>query len=74
EAARRLSADQVARINTSLPEYEPLVPAATQIVTGNTVRKAQAQQDADAFARGVARLSGEIIGFPEKSNEKGNQA
>lgn len=73
EAARRLSADQVARINTSLPEYEAISPAATQIVVGNTVRKTRAEQDADAdaFARGVARMSGEVIGFPQSQKEGG---
>ncbi len=73
---RTLTAEEVADLVPDAPDLPPLVPAVTQIVTGNTVRKTKVQQDADAdaFARGVAKLSGEIIGFPEKSNEKGNQA
>ena len=65
---RTLTAEEVADLVPDAPELPSLVPTVTQIVTGNTVRKSRAEQDADAdaFARGVARLSGDVIGFPKK--------
>ena len=69
---RTLTAEEVADLVPDAPNLPPLVPTVTQIVTGNTVRKIKAElgADADAFARGVARMSGEIIGFPK---EKGGE-
>lgn len=65
--AKRLSPEQLARSATSAPEeYEQIEAGVTRLLVGNTVRKIEAEADADAFARGVARLSGEIVGFPEK--------
>lgn len=70
---RTLTADEVADLVPDAPELPALTSSVTRIVTGNTIRKSQAEQDADAdaFARGVAQMSGAVIGFPEKENLKG---
>lgn len=44
---RTLTAEEVADLVPDAPELPPLVPTATQIVTGNTIRKTKAEQDAD---------------------------
>lgn len=66
ELHRELSAADVAALIPDAPDMPSGSPGVVRMVTGNTVRKIEAEADADAFARGVARLSGEIVGFPEK--------
>ncbi|SDG22011.1 Mu transposase C-terminal domain-containing protein, partial [Rhodobacter capsulatus] len=66
ELHRELSAADVAALIPDAPDMPGGSPGVVQMVAGNTVRKIEAEADADAFARGVARLSGEVVGFPEK--------
>lgn len=71
ELHRELTAAEVAALLPDAPPTPAASPAVVQIVTGNTVRQAQAEiaADADAFARGVERLSGEVLSFPKERGD-----
>lgn len=67
EVAKRLSPEQLAAASSSAAEeYTPIEPGVVRVLVGNAVREIEQVEDRDAFARGVARISGEIVGFPEK--------
>ena len=61
---RELTPDQVADLIPEAAALPQLEAGVTRIVTGNTVRKIEMDTDADAFARGVEKFSGEVVGFP----------
>lgn len=66
---RELTPDQVADLIPDAAALPQLEAGITRLVTGNTLRKVELADDAEAFMRGVARMSGEVVGFPEKNRD-----
>lgn len=68
---RELSPDAVADLIPTAPDLPEIEAGVTRLVQGNTIRKAQSEiaADADAFMRGVERMSGEVIRLPDKSRD-----